>query len=152
METVESIQAKNAALQFECKKDGLRQTQDGGVKVTFNVNPTDMPKELYTDVMGQRYMCVIVPLNDDETPREKPISHAGDGKALLRSEGFYQYCKYRQWDMSKPLETHMKATVGIKSCKELVEGSDAWERFKAFRKDFYAWKKSHEQEKYYLGS
>src|SRR5687768_25811 len=55
--------------QMEIKKDALRQTQSGDTKVTFTIHPADMPQELYADQMGQRYMAVLVPLNDDETPK-----------------------------------------------------------------------------------
>lgn len=69
--------AVNASYKFECKKDGLRQNQDGSAKVTFNIHPDDMPADLWRDPMGQRYMAVLVPLEDDETPRDKNKGAAG---------------------------------------------------------------------------
>jgi len=144
---------------LECKKDALRQMQDGGIKVTFTINPVDMPAELYADPMGQRYMMVIVPIGDDEKPIPKQVklkSYAGEGKLLAQEAALK---KYR---LSIPLlsvsidteriadmETWMKAMISIKSCSELVENSPAFERFKAFREDFYSWKRAQEQEQYY---
>jgi len=69
-----SSQARAAAYEFEAKKHALRQTQDGGVSVTLNINPVDMPASLYQDAMGQRYAVVMVPIMDDETPRPTAIA------------------------------------------------------------------------------
>jgi len=70
--TIEAEIAKDVGYKFECKKDGLSQLQNGSIKVVLTINPVDMPQELYNDTMGQRYIAVLVPLNDDETPREEP--------------------------------------------------------------------------------
>lgn len=74
--TNEAEIAKRASYKFECKKDGLKQNQDGGIKVVFTIHPNDMPQALYSDEMGQRYVAVLVPLNEDETPRLAPASSA----------------------------------------------------------------------------
>lgn len=166
METQESILAREAAIHFECKKDGLRQTQDGGVKVTFNINPNDMPKQLYTDPMGTRYVIALVALNEDETPRSEPIaqdraksrkivdkpkSHAGEAKLLVKDPLFAEYIKiYRAYSTHMGnAEAFMKKEIGIQSCSELIEGSEAYEQFKALRHDFYSWKRVYEQEQFY---
>lgn len=67
--TNEAETAVQISYRMEVRKDALRQTQDNGVKVTFTVHPQDMPAQLYQDLMGQRYVCVLVPLADDDTPR-----------------------------------------------------------------------------------
>jgi hypothetical protein len=57
---------------------GWRETNNGGFKVTFDVSPDDTDffrgeKAANGKIAGQRYGCVIVRLNDDETPvPEKP--------------------------------------------------------------------------------
>lgn len=66
---IESEIARDIALQFECKLDALRRNQDGTVKLTLTINPADFPKQLMTDPMGQRYVAVMVALNEDETPK-----------------------------------------------------------------------------------
>ncbi|WP_331300320.1 hypothetical protein [Methylobacterium oryzae] len=67
--TAEAAIAIDVAYDIECKKHGLRQSQQGDVTVTFTMNPDDMPPQLYKDAMGQRYRMFLIPLNDDETPR-----------------------------------------------------------------------------------
>ncbi len=167
--TLESEIAKKASYQFECKKDALRQVQDGGVKVTFSINPIDMPPALYGDMMGQRYMAVIVPINDDETPKlvpdaskdallhqsdlgqggNKPKSFAGHGKMLAQLPEFQEYCDFMQWNQDTSPEQHMKATCGIHSCSELIDGSEAFARFERLWDDFNGWNIARHQERAY---
>ena len=68
---LESEMAKDVGYQFECKKDAMRQNQDGSWKATINIHPNDMDSQFLSDPMGQRYMAVLVPISDDETPRPK---------------------------------------------------------------------------------
>lgn len=67
--TIEAHLARREALQFECKQDAIRKNQDGTVKLTLTISPTDFPTALMGDPMGQRYVAVLVALNDDETPK-----------------------------------------------------------------------------------
>ena len=60
------------SLQFECKKDGLKQLQSGEWTLSLKVHANDAPAPLLTAPMGTRYMAAIVELNDDETPVEQP--------------------------------------------------------------------------------
>lgn len=60
------------ALQFECKKDGLKQLQSGEWTLALKVHPADVPAPLLTAAMGTRYMAVLVEVGDDETPVEQP--------------------------------------------------------------------------------
>ena len=146
--TYESEIAKSVSYQFECKKDALRQTQDGGVKVTFSIQPNDMPGELYGDAMGQRYMAVIVPLNDDESPREKAKSFAGQAKMLSQEGAFLDYI-VTSYNLHKcppteagHAEVFLENYCGVKSCSELVEGSEAGRKFKRLQADYLRWRDS----------
>lgn len=60
--------ASAAALAFECKKDSMRQNQDGTWKVTFTLQPMDVPRSLTEAMPGTRYQAVIVAIGDDEMP------------------------------------------------------------------------------------
>lgn len=60
--------AKAAALAFECKKDSMRQNQDGTWKITFTVQSMDVPRSLTEAMPGTRYQAVIVAIGDDEMP------------------------------------------------------------------------------------
>ena len=92
---------------FECKKDGLRQNQDGTIKFTVNIHADDAPLQLYKDAMGQRYMAVIVAIDDNEEPLNrnevtKPaIPHLPESNPSRLSEGR---------DTDKPFSTHVVMT------------------------------------------
>ena len=56
------------ALQFECKKDGLKQLQSGEWTLSLKVHASDVPPALLVAAMGTRYQAVIVEIGDDEQP------------------------------------------------------------------------------------
>lgn len=64
-------------LQFEVKKDALRQTQAGLWKITFTVHPDDMPLDLAKAPMGAHYVCVLAPADYDPTEGSEPDLEAG---------------------------------------------------------------------------
>jgi hypothetical protein len=64
--------ARQNALQFECKKDGLKQLQSGEWTLSLKVHANDVPADLLTAAMGTRYMAAIVEVGDDEQPICKP--------------------------------------------------------------------------------
>lgn len=61
-------QARANAISFECKKDGLTQRQSGDWQLRFTVQAVDMDQRIATAPMGTRFQCVLVEINDDETP------------------------------------------------------------------------------------
>jgi hypothetical protein len=54
-------------MQFEARKVALKQDRTGFV-LTLSVHPDEFPAELLRDFVGARYACVMVRINDDETP------------------------------------------------------------------------------------
>ncbi|MBR0741189.1 hypothetical protein JQ581_30080 [Bradyrhizobium liaoningense] len=67
MTSLSDLAAKNA-LQFEVKKDGLTQRQSGDWQLRFTIAAIDMDQRLAAAPMGTRFACVMVEINDDETP------------------------------------------------------------------------------------
>lgn len=61
-------QAIENALQFEVKKDGLTQRQNGDWVLRLTVQAIDMHQRITTADMGTRFWCSLIELNDDETP------------------------------------------------------------------------------------
>ena len=57
--------------QLECKKDGLRQTQDGLWKFTVTVHPDDMPDEILKAPMGTHYIVVFAEYDGGEPQEEE---------------------------------------------------------------------------------
>lgn len=62
--------ARANAISFEVKKDGLAQRQSGDWQLRFTVSSVDMDQRLATAPMGARFQCVLVEVNDDETPAD----------------------------------------------------------------------------------
>src|SRR5215467_10256322 len=60
--------ATENAISLEVKKDGLSQRQSGDWSLRFTVASADMDRRLTEAQMGARFACVLVELNDDETP------------------------------------------------------------------------------------
>lgn len=82
--TLEAHIARDVALQMEVKLDRLsRDSKTGSIKLGLTVHPDNFPQQLITDPMGQRYVCVLVAVNEDETPKvsglAKPPERPGEG-------------------------------------------------------------------------
>lgn len=141
--------------QIECKKDGIRQNQDGLMKLTLALHPNDIPAQLYTDPMGQRYMMVLAPIGDDEQPlpvtpkAEKeprawkelsPVEQAG----ILATQSAFQSFAGAINSLVAPAEEHAAQYIrnycGIQSRRELICTAAAQEKFKELCAKFYDWK------------
>lgn len=163
--TIQAEISKEVSYQFECKKDALKQVQSGDVKVTFTINQIDMPPMLYSDMMGQRYIAVLVPLNDDETPREIPavkmkasLETAGTSPQKApeepkNSSGRWEDLSYTQRAGIKCADPDFWRFLGVqneyeaiqevyKRCdvtsrREIIKGSQAGARFDAMMDNYF---------------
>src|SRR5262249_51157344 len=75
--------ARECAISFEVKKDGLTQRQSGDWQLRFTVQSVDMDNRLTQAPMGTRFQCVLVEVNDDESPRD----HKGEQRNAWRDLG-----------------------------------------------------------------
>jgi len=138
---IEAQIAKDVSYKFEAKKDGFSQLQSGSSKVTLTIQPDDLPMELIRDQMGQRYMCVLVPLNDDETPRvSNRKSYAGQAKMLAQDEAFARYLVSLNEPICSTIEEEIEHRCGVTTCADIIEGTDAGKRFKRLQAKFLEWK------------
>jgi hypothetical protein len=62
--------ARANAIPLEVKKDGLRQRQSGDWVLSLVIAATDMDARITGAAMGTRYQCVLVEVDDDESPKE----------------------------------------------------------------------------------
>ena len=60
--------AVDAAMEIECKKDSLRQNQDGTWKLVLTVAPDGLPDAVMKAPPGTRYVAVFVEVGDNEEP------------------------------------------------------------------------------------
>jgi hypothetical protein len=76
-------QATANAISFEVKKDGLQQRQSGDWVLRLTVQAIDMDQHILTAPMGTRFACVLVEVNDDETP----VDHRAEDRDKWRALG-----------------------------------------------------------------
>ncbi len=130
--------AKDVGYKFECKKDGLSQLQNGSIKLTLTVNPDDMDINLYSDSMGQRYIAVLVPIDDNEEPVDKPskkkeISLAQKIHILCSEDSFIEFinCKsITKVTNKQEAEKELKFILSIDSFNEVEQNNDILNRYK----------------------
>lgn len=137
--TKEAQTAIESGYRFEAKKDGFSQLQSGTSKISLTINPDELPMDLVRDAMGQRYMVVMVPLNDDETPRQKPKSYAGQAKMLAQDERFTEWLKIGD-HFPENNEKYIELVCNVQSCAEIIEGTQAGHVFKKVQGAFLDWK------------
>jgi hypothetical protein len=75
-------QARDNALSFEVKKDGLTQRQSGDWVLRLTMQAIDMHQRIVTAAMGARFACVLVEINDDETPVDHKAMDRDKWRAL----------------------------------------------------------------------
>jgi len=56
------------AISLEVKKDGLTQRQSGDWQLRLTIGAIDMDQRITSAPMGTRFACVLVEINDDESP------------------------------------------------------------------------------------
>ena len=161
--TVEAENAVAVSYQLEVKKDSLKQMQSGEVKISLTVHPQDMPPGFYLDPMGQRYMCVLVPLGDDEMPRmpepksvKKPrekrsweeMPYAAQAGTLCSDKGFQSYIERTcsaTWrnaltqadgDVAEAVAVIVRKKCGVSSRSDILPGTPAAEAFERIVSDF----------------
>lgn len=81
--TREAARAVDNAISFEVKKDGLQQRQSGDWVLRLTVAAVDMDQRITNAAMGTRFMCVMVEVNDDETP----VDHRAESRDKWRELG-----------------------------------------------------------------
>lgn len=166
---LESEMAKDVSYQFECKKDAMRQNQDGSWKATINIHPNDIEGEFLNDPMGQRYMAVLVPLSEDETPKPKKpapenkpsgqktckgMSYAQRAGILSGSNDFHNYLRSNYASLwmnafkenldEKPSEVAariIRKLCGVASRADIEKNHNAKDQFQKIYTDYTMWLK-----------
>lgn len=76
-------QANENSISLEVKKDGLQQRQSGDWMLRFTVQAIEMDRRITNAPMGTRFACVLVEINDDETP----VDHKAEARDKWRDLG-----------------------------------------------------------------
>lgn len=94
--------ARNNAVSFEVKKDGLTQRQSGDWVLRVTVQAIDMHQRIVNAAMGARFACVLVEINDDEAPVEhaaierdkwRELGPARQAGILCKQPTFWSYLR-----------------------------------------------------------
>ena len=143
------MRGEDIAESFEAKKYAYRQTKDGMV-LSFVLHPDDVPKEMATAPIGQRYIVACAQIDDYEHP-VKPRATTEIEKALAkanlicRDESYIQWVRmnYYQWhvvDENQSDENYAAEVIrficDIESRSELKTNPEARERLNEHLKLF----------------
>ena len=132
-------------IQFEGVKTALRQSKDGYM-LSLAVHPDDLPGNLMRDFVGSRYMVVMVRLDDDERPYERPKHHPDVASAgmLCRDRDFWMYIDIACGELitsEGECAEWFKYFFDIDSRKDFKTNETARDKFIQFKEGFEAWKK-----------
>ena len=130
-------------LQFECRKVALKQDRTGFV-LTLALHPDEIPEELLRDFVGSRYACVMVRLQDDESPTEY-VNRVQQAGMLCRLPEFQQFMTESYGNNKKPLTEDQTADLlcslcDIKSRTELNGNVNAKQLFDDLMSEYKEWK------------
>lgn len=146
--------AREAALPVECKKDSLRQNQDGTWKLVLTIAPDGLPDPIMKAPPGVRYQCAFVEVDDTEEPikhtqrpserprtpfHEKPYSvQAG---IRCSDERFWNFLADRHgWATgSEAAANYVRITSNVDSRADLDHQPDAAQTWEALNAEFEQW-------------
>jgi hypothetical protein len=147
-------QATANAVSFEVKKDGLQQRQSGDWVLRLTVQAIDMHQTIVGASMGTRFACVLVEINDDETPVDHVAEERDKWKALGAAQQAGIRCKdpiflaylneERGFDVHNEEEAAqvVRGICGVTSRSELNKPGKLEQRLQWYKIDFafQAWK------------
>ena len=138
-------EADRIAEHFEAKKYAYRQSRDGMV-LSFLLHPSDVPKELATAKIGQRYMIACAQIGEDERPIVKAAVTEGEramarANLICREQTFQEWVRLNNeregWVADNPDDATLATNVirsvcGIESRRELQDNEEAQQKLKSF--------------------
>lgn len=131
-------------IQFEGKKHGLRQGQDG-VTFTMVIHPNDVDPRLLTAPMGKVFQVVMVDPDDISTekqePQKKEKSLAQLAAIISQDQTWDEYVSKAFPHLKENGPEAMRTICGVKSRSEILEGTPAGITFKRVRENFYDYQK-----------
>lgn len=129
-----ATKARSNAISLECKKDGLQQRQSGDWVLRLTVQAIDMHQRIVSAPMGARFQCVLVEVNDDETPVDHVAMDRDKWRALgpakqagirCKDPVFWAFLREHGIDSVKYPEVHNEvraASVVRNLCSVLTRG------------------------------
>jgi hypothetical protein len=113
--------ARENAISFEAKKDGLQQRQNGDWVLRLTVQAIDMHQIIVTAKMGTRFAVSMVEINDDETPVDHKAMERDKWRALGATKQAGIRCKDPIfWAYLFEDGRAFKPVIGEKAAAEIV--------------------------------
>lgn len=158
---------KLQTIQFEAKKDGLRQTQET-VKLTLSIHPSDISPALYTAAMGQAFMVVLAPIDGGEPvkiePPAKPEKDAKKWKEMSCAQkagircgdaDFQEFIRYEHSgsisatgdDPAKQTASAIRDICKVSTRADIAKSPDAMKAFDNLDEQFHLWLKYEKDRK-----
>jgi hypothetical protein len=139
------------SFQGEVMLAGWNDSHTGGAKITFWL-PDDADLEVFRTmtvkkgkVAGQRFMMVLVEIDDDEMPKQQTNHRASsDAHLMITGDAFVRYVRQtiagaQDWDAAK-VRLWAKAAMEVGSLSELDSDPRALKRFhEVVRRPFAEW-------------
>lgn len=141
MEEADSL--KDLTSRFEAVKVAMNQDKNGHI-LKLAVHPSDTPEDIMRDLVGTRYLVVLVRLGEDDQP--VPAKSAKDGANIVKMAGMLcADTRFQTWlhqnelaeDISEDAAVNaVRDHCGVKSRSELRLNLDGQRRFLALRDEF----------------
>lgn len=133
---------------FECVQIAMTKGKEGFV-LKLAINPADAPEDMLRDPVGQRYLAVLVRLNDQDEPVASKEKEEGDravrlAATLCSDEGFQSWlAETGQIDemADHAAAVWMRKRLGITSRKELKTDKEARQKLLSVRDEFIQYKR-----------
>ncbi len=141
-----------AGREFEAVKYALAHRSDG-YRLTLVVQPDDVDQRIFTDLIGQRYQVVMVPIGDDEQPKVSEREVKRDrlmvsAHTLTKQPEFWAFLAH-DIDPIEPINSETSAAealrvmLDIESRSELKDDEHAREMFDGLIAEFEQWRMKH---------
>lgn len=127
------IDIKDAAHHFEAVKAAMRQGKEGHMLI-LSIHPDEVPRDLYTDPLGSRYMVAMVRLDDEDQPIVPKDVEEGE-KAVVQAGMLCRNPKFQEFILGMPGDENscvaaLHIALGINSRAELRTNTRARVDFK----------------------
>jgi len=141
---------KDISTKVEVVKVGMRHTKDGHI-FSMAINPHDTPAELMRDPVGQRYLAVLVRLNDQDEPVSSKENEDGK-KAVALAGTLCHDASFQEWlaatgeidDMSEAAASvWLRKRLKVTSRKDLKVDDQARRRLDDVRAEFIEYRRHH---------
>lgn len=139
----------------EVQLAGWGETHNGGCKLAFwlpdseALEPFRGATSRKGKIAGQRFMCVLVEIDDDESPKMQPKYFSSEAHLMVTGPYFVAYCRANvhtaaSWDADR-CKRYAKWLCGLESLSELDSDPAKAKKFRALiQQPLAEWSETHD--------